>query len=63
MSFIRNLNPNKASGHDGISGQMFLLCGKSVLLPLKMLFQNILVTSNYPDMWKLANVTPRVTNN
>ena len=64
MSFIRNLNPNKATGHDGISGQMFLLCNRSVLLPLKMLFQNILVTSNYSDnMWKLANVTPRVTNN
>ena len=64
MSFIRNLNPNNATGHDGISGQIFLLCDKSVLLPRKMLFQNILVTSNYPDnMWKLANVTPRVTNN
>ena len=43
---------------DGISGPMLLLFDKSVLLPLKMLFQNILVTSKYPDMWKLANVTP-----
>ena len=34
MSLIRNLNPNKATGLDGISGQMFLLCDKSVLLPL-----------------------------
>ena len=24
---------------------------------LKIIFQNILVTSTYPDMWKLANVT------
>ena len=23
---IRNLNPNKASGSDGISGQMLILC-------------------------------------
>ena len=58
MSLIRNLNPNKATGSDGISGQMLLLCDNSVLLPLKMIFQNILVTSKYPDMWKLANVTP-----
>ena len=35
-----------------------LLCDNSVVLPLKLIFQNILVTSIYPDMWKLANVTP-----
>ena len=58
ISLIRNLNPNKASGSDGISGQMLLLCDNSVVLPLKIIFQNILVNSTYPDMWKLANVTP-----
>ena len=58
ISLIRHLNPNKASGSDGISGQMLLLCDNSVVLPLKIIFQNILVTSTYPDMWKLANVTP-----
>ena len=58
ISLIRNLNPNKATGSDGISGQMLFLCDNSVILPLKIIFQNILVTSTYPDMWKLANVTP-----
>ena len=58
MSLIRNLNPNKASGSDGVSGHMLLLCDNSVVLPLKIIFQNILVTSTYPDIWKLANVTP-----
>ena len=37
---------------------MLLLCDNSVVLPLKIIFQNILVTSTYPDIWKLANVTP-----
>ena len=37
---------------------MLLLCDTSVVLPLRVIFQNILVTSKYPDMWKLANVTP-----
>ena len=55
ISLIRNLNPNKATGPDGISGQMLLLCDNSVVLPLKIIFHNILVTSNYPDLWKLAN--------
>ena len=58
ISLIRNLNPNKAPGSEEISGQRLLLCDNSVVLPLKMLFQNILVTPKYPDMWKLANVTP-----
>ena len=58
ISLIRNLNPNKASGPDGISGQMLLLCDNSVVLPLKIIFQILLVNSTYPDMWKLPNVTP-----
>ena len=51
ISLIRNLSPNKATGSDGISGQMLFLCDNTVALP-------ILLTSTYPDMWKLANVTP-----
>ena len=57
-SLIRNLKPNKATGSHEISGQMLLLCDNSVVLPLKIIFENILSTSTYPDMWKLANVTP-----
>ena len=59
ISLFRILIPNKATGSDGVSGQMLLLCDNSVVLPFKIIFQNILVTSTYPDMWKLANVTPR----
>jgi len=58
LALIRNLNPNKSAGSDGISGQMLLICDTSVVKPLKILFQNIISTSIYPDMWKLANVTP-----
>ena len=58
LSLIRNINPNKASGSDGISGHMLRLCDDSVVLPLKIIFENILKSSTYPDLWKLANVTP-----
>ena len=58
ISLIRKINPNKASGSDGLSGQMLLLCEESVILPLQIMFTNILSTSIYPDMWKLANVKP-----
>ena len=58
ISLIRNINPNKATGSDGISGQTLLLCDDSVILPLKIIFRNILLTSIYPNTWKIANVTP-----
>ena len=37
---------------------MLLICDSSAVLPLKLIFQNILETSIYPNIWKLANVTP-----
>ena len=37
---------------------MLLLCDKSVVLPLKVIFHNISASSTYPNIWKLANVTP-----
>ena len=37
---------------------MLILCDYSVVLPLKIIFENILLSSLYPDMWKLANVIP-----
>ena len=51
------MNPNMVTGSDRISGQMLLLCDESVILPLQIIFTNILSTCIYPDMWKLANVT------
>ena len=58
ISLIRKINLNKATGSDGISGQMLFLCDESVILPLQIIFSNILSTSIYPDIWKHANVTP-----
>ena len=58
VSLVRKINPNKATGPDGISGQMLLLCDDSVSIPLQIIYSNILSTSIYPDIWKLANVTP-----
>ena len=58
ISLIRKLNPTKANGSDGIFGQMLLLCDDSVILPLRIIFRNILSTAAHPDIWKLVNVTP-----
>ena len=37
---------------------MLSLCDDSIILPLNLIFQNILETGVYPEKWKLANVTP-----
>ena len=37
---------------------MLLLCDDPFVLPLRIIFGNILSTATYPDTWKLANVTP-----
>ena len=58
VSLVRNLNPNKASGSDEISAQMLLVCDDTVGTPLKLILENILISSSYPDVWKLANITP-----
>ena len=47
-----------ATGSYGISGQMLLLCEGSAILPLQIMFTNILATFIYADMCKLDNVTP-----
>ena len=56
LSQIRSLNINKSSGSDEISARMLMLCDDSIVVPLKLIFTNILSTGVYLEMWKLANV-------
>ena len=37
---------------------MLFLCDDSIVLPLMLIFNNILTTGVYPEMWRLGNVTP-----
>ena len=43
VQLISKLNPNKATGSDGISPQMLLLCGDTAVSPLKIIFSSILI--------------------
>ena len=38
-AIIKNLNPNKAHGHDNISIKMIQICGDTIIPPLKMVFR------------------------
>ena len=57
-SLILSLNPNKSHGVHNISIRMILLCGDSIVTPLKLIFNNVLHTGIYPELWKYANVSP-----
>ena len=47
---------SKAYGHDDILIRMLKLSSKSILKPLKLLFENCLRTGIFPDQWKKANI-------
>ena len=56
---IKNLDPNKAHGHDMISIRMIKLCGISISKPLEIIFQNCLRSGKFPPSEsKKANVVP-----
>ena len=58
LRIIRNLNPNKAHGWDEISVRMIKMRDNSLIIPLKLIFQNCLRHGIFPETWKRANVVP-----
>ena len=57
-NIIEVLNPNKASGDDGISHKILEGVSKSVSKPLCILMNRSFDAGFFPDTWKLANVIP-----
>ena len=58
LKIIRNLNSNKAHGWDGISVKMIKICDESLIVPLRLIFENCLRKGIFPEPWKRANVVP-----
>ena len=58
VSIINKLKTKKASGPDGISAHMLKLCPVEMASALYHLFNKILITDEFPDVWKMANVQP-----
>ena len=55
---IKELNPNKAHGHDNISIRMIQICGESIIFPLKLIFETAIRSSCFPQSWKKGNIIP-----
>ena len=58
VSLIRNLNKGKAHGPDDISAHMLILCDDTIVIPLKLIYEQILTSGIFPDIWKSANLNP-----
>ena len=53
---LGKLDPNKATGHDGIPAKILRDCSKELALPLANLFNTSIVFEHFPSDWKLAEV-------
>ena len=55
---IRNLEPKKSSGHDGISNKLIKDLCDVISYPLTLIFNQSLQTGTFPSSMKKADVTP-----
>ena len=52
------MQTNKAHGHGMISIRMLTLGGKSITMPLQIIYKQCLEKGCFPNEWKKANVFP-----
>ena len=55
---IKTLNPNKAHEWDNVFIRMIQQCGKSVIKPLKFLFESSVTAGIFPEDWRKGNIIP-----
>ena len=48
LKLIKNLDPNKAHGHDMISIRMIKICDASICKPLELIFRSCLENGKFP---------------
>ena len=58
LLIIKTLNSSKAHGWDNISIKMIKICGESITVPLKIIFEQSLKENKFPEVWKKANIVP-----
>ena len=54
LNIIRDLNPSKAQGYDGI--RMIKMCEKSIIPPLMIIFNKAILDDVYLNVWKKGNI-------
>ncbi|CAG2244881.1 unnamed protein product [Mytilus edulis] len=62
LKYLRQSNPHKSCGPDGISNHILKYCAHSLYKPLTKLFNFSLHSGVYPSLWKVSNVCPVYKN-
>ena len=58
LLLLKDINPSKAAGPDGIHGMVLKNCAASLAKPLSIIFNISYVTGCIPEDWKLASIVP-----
>ena len=58
LKALKKLNICKGAGPDGFPPLFVKMCASSLSLPLKIIFNCSIATSQFPSEWKMANVVP-----
>ena len=58
MLLLKEINPSKAAGPDGLHGMVLKNCAASLAKPLTAIFNVSYVTGCIPQDWKLASIVP-----
>ena len=58
INLLKEVNPNKANGPDGIHGQVLKHCARSLAHPLSVIFTLSYNSGCVPKDWRSANVVP-----
>ena len=58
LLLLKDINPSKTAGPDGIHGMVLKNCASTLAKPLTIMFNISFVTRSIPNEWKLASVVP-----
>ena len=58
LKIIRNLNINKAHGHDNILIWTLKICDSVLVEPLSLIYKNCINSGVFPDIWKRSHIIP-----
>ena len=58
LLLLKNINPSKTAGPDGIHGMVLKNCASTLAKPLTIMFNISFVTGSIPNECKLASVVP-----
>ena len=58
LALLRNIDPKKSAGYDGIPPKMLKIAAKEFSLPLTCIINDSITLSNFPSQLKRAEVSP-----